>query len=52
MPLQQQLDGPAKPRPEFDLPGNGAFHNLTREPGVEYQGIGKLHWLTHSHRVA
>lgn len=50
--LQQRFDGPAKPGPEFHLSRDGSFEGFTRQAGVEHQGVGKFHRLTHSPTVA
>ena len=52
LPLQEQLDGPSKTRPELYLPRDGSLHNFAREPGIQNERVGELHWLTHGQRVA
>ena len=50
--LEQGLDRAAQLCPEFNLAGDGAFRRLTREPGIQDQGVGEFHGLAHAARVA
>lgn len=50
--LNQRFDRPSEPSPEFNLARYGTFQGLARQSGVEHQGVGEFHRLTHIRRVA
>jgi hypothetical protein len=49
---QQWFEGATDFGPKLDLAGNGSFHRLTRDPGIQEQRIRNLDWLTHGDKVA
>jgi len=50
--FEQLIDGAADARPEFDLAGDRALHDVGGEAGIEDQAIGELDGLAHGNRVA
>ena len=50
--LQHGFDGPPQPGPEFHLAAMDRSRASPVSPGVEDQGVGKFHRLTHGHTVA
>jgi hypothetical protein len=52
IPLEKRFDGSAKTCPKLHLPGNRAFHEVTRYAGIKNKSIGELYRLTHSLMVA
>jgi hypothetical protein len=50
--LQYGFNGPTKPRPEFDLAGDGSFEGFARQAGIEDQGVGEFDRLTQAGKEA
>jgi hypothetical protein len=49
---QQRFERAPDFGPKLNLPGDGPFHSLACDPGVQQQRVRNLDWLTHVQKVA
>lgn len=47
LPFQKEFYGSSEPRPKLYLSGDRTFHNLSCNPGVQYERVGELDGLAH-----